>query len=400
MNSPLVSSCSSPPSHHFTSLISLSSPPLVVSHFFPLTKRPPENFISDQSKSFFCDSKSDSLPLTTLSNLYSSSFRNRCFWKIRGTISFLREIEIYQRCSFCCHPLISLATDMRTKGQDGHLSCCHHCHHTHSHLKSSTSPISIWWKCVAVIDDGTSEVNICIEGPHAISFLESIFQEHESCCQRKYANTKQQIPKRITFGNLRRLIEEILSKYSLQLNSQHLFCSMDAPEITSSSSSSSLSSTLQPVISPICLCDRYHQLLTTFHSSSSSVTSSAQYYSNELFSLLHNFMSHCSYSALYEMTIKLIHSKNSILNRSSPDRSGPLSKDSHFDSENPLRRYRKVEKKVYLQKLNEPYWTIENIEYLSESFESLRLQCYDLKVLSNEEISEIAWKVIQNQGAN
>jgi hypothetical protein len=380
------------------------------------------------------------VPLSTVANLFSTSFRNRCLWRIRGTISYLREIEIYRRCSFCSQPFIPL-TEIRTtstsasssrprvteregRGRGQSPSSCHNCHHKlfhqsdHSSDRSSnnsdgtkTSPIFTWWKCVVVIDDGTSEANLCIEGPNAISFLQSIFQEHESCGwehhgrERSSNKSNQLVLKRVvTFSDLQRLIEEILSRYPLlQLSSQHHTNTEGAVSSSSVSASTSFSSsTFRPAFGSICLCERFHQLSKAFQSSSSPSsfssscnTSYPQFYSTELLHLLHDLMSHCSLSPCYEMTIKLIHSKNSILTRLSSEGS---TCSSQFDSGNPLRRYRKVEKKVYLQKLNEPYWTIENIEYLSESFEALRLQCFDLQVLNNEEISEIAWRLIQKEG--
>jgi hypothetical protein len=309
---------------------------------------------------------SSSFPLIDIVNLYSFAYRNRCFWKIRGTISFIREIQIYPRCLFCYQPLNTSGSVHENK------PCrqCHHCSRTISITKEN-----IWWRCVSVIDDGTSEANICFEGSYAILFLQSCYQDHVTCVPDLRV-------RRISFSEIKQLIELLIQKHLIHLDSQHLSSMSSTHQLDPISSSSHY------FTRSICLCQRYHQLLLTSpetnHNSSSS--SSYQHDSTELLYLLDNFMSHCSFSSCYELTVKLIHSSKQSTSITSPQSA----------VENPIFRYPKKKKKIPIQKFNDPFWLIENIEYMSEVHESLRLHCHGLKVVDNEDISEIAWKVLRH----
>jgi hypothetical protein len=299
-----------------------------------------------------------SYPLVDIVNLYHFAYRNRCMWKIRGTISFIREVQVYRRCLFCYQPLNS------SRHQ------CNNCHRTISPTEDN-----IWWRCVGVIDDGTSEANVCFEGPNAILFLQSCYQVHTICV----ADLPLMKDSKISFSDIQKLIEMFVQKHSIHLDSQHLASMSFTTGNESKSSSSHFFSR------SICLCQRYHQLLSSSKHLPRPQKDSSQSYPLELLYLLDNLLSHCSFSSSYEMTIKIIHSKQ----RSEMNRSDGSAEDL-------FHRYPKKKKKISVQKFNDPYWLIENIEYISEVYESLRFDCHDVKVIQNTEIAEIAWTILHD----
>lgn len=274
------------------------------------------------------------------------SYRNRCLWKVKITVTFIREIEVYRMCTFCCQPIISIGE-----------TTCSHCQNCHRNTSGK-----IWWKCVCLVDDGTAEAYMCFDGHHALELLEACI------CYSRWCRCDPD--KTVSFVLVQRLLEEVVSKYFLHLKSQNMLSSNETSPFSRFSNDP-----------PSCICQRY-EFLSSFMNGSLPRTISTDILLQLLY-ILNDIIHICALSCYCEVTVRLIHSK--------------ASTQKKIQEENPLCSGQpRCEKVVSLQKLNDPYWTIENVEISSESFEQLRFQCQDLLILNNMELSNQAWKILKD----
>lgn len=298
-----------------------------------------------------------SSPCSQLCDLMSNSYRNRCLWNVRVTITFIREIEVYRMCTFCLKPMVSGHSHTSRMPVQ-----CQNCHHVNSVKKIS-------WKCVCLVDDGTGEAYMCFDGQYALKLIQCSLVNSSNLCTCSDGESKN-----ISFHEIQQLIEKIVCKYFLHLKSQDVYSLLSTSFEMNSSFSRHLSNDI-----PMCICQRYESFSSLLSSSLHNFSSDLLL---QLLYLLHDVIRLCYSSTSYEILIKLIHSKTSTLKKMQ-------------DEEKMNSSHQRCEKTIVIQKLNDPYWSIDNIDICSESFEQLRLQCYDLKVLKNAELSTIAWQILQ-----
>lgn len=350
-------------------------------------------------------------PFTNLSELYLHSYRNRCLWMINVSVSHICEIEVFRRCLYCFHPIISsiIMTTVKIPTE------CQKCG-----TKLNEFSTEIWWKCTLLVDDGTAESIIYLEGSHAIQFLRMYYQEHLNCplyyhlhhtdeygddydydcCENNNVNNnvnnnnnnfsnnieERRNKMKLTFYDIQTLIESILSFYSI-----HIITTSSLSNVNPFSNSNSHSSSNDIPLDIICICQIYSELLYSYqqnhihHNNYQSSLSSTNllYFHNKLSFFMNNFILYLlNYSLFshFQFYVKLIHQKLSNVN------------DFRL---NPLNRYNKNQINHFIQNKNINF--IENSQIKNETFETLKLDCCHLIQMNDntrkDEESYLAWNI-------
>jgi hypothetical protein len=105
------------------------------------------------------------LPRISLGMMRTTRNHNRCMWNVIGSIVHIQDLEVFMRCSNCKSRSVFVDYDISLRYNNSNqktYKCPRNC---------SNSLFEPWWQLEAVLDDGSGEAIVCIEGEQVFTVL-------------------------------------------------------------------------------------------------------------------------------------------------------------------------------------------------------------------------------------
>jgi hypothetical protein len=316
----------------------------------------------DSNPVLSCADSESVLPLCPLLSIMETRHRNRCCWRVRGTITVIKELEVGVRCKEC----YSRAEFVSVFG--GEILTCkkHRCSVTTAVMRIDTC-CEISWSAVVAVDDGGLEALIYIEGSLLQHMLEVCFKawKKDELVADTSSTTGVDNPQTIaSFAQFKKDAESVAVKagsvkYTHSENSHRYVarddCLEDPLYREGDEAFAAPQSHPQPQPGAARALQKTHAV-----------------------ALISRFLKCCKLSVLMEYVVKVIFPKQTTQGIASVSSSAAATRNV---------------RKIKVQRSSTPGYMVDNVEFLSETRDSLKLRCLQVRALSSADIAIYAWNM-------